>query len=83
MSNIVRERYEWMVCLRTADFGCNFVVDLLLERGEDLAMCKIEFPVILQFKVVKLETGIYSLTKSLSIDRDFKIINKIGEGSFA
>lgn len=83
MSDVQRERLRGIIWLRTADFRGSFVVDLVLERDGEFGGWKIEYPVILQFRVVKLEDSIYSLTKSLSLDKHFRILNKIGEGSFA
>lgn len=42
------------VYIRVADLKPNLVIDLLLENDEDLNQYKIEYPLILQFKVAKI-----------------------------
>lgn len=55
------------VYIRVADLKPNLVIDILLENDEDLNQYKIEYPLILQFKVAKIEKVISNLTISLSI----------------
>ncbi len=63
---------------RVADLKPNLVIDLLLENDEDLNQYKIEYPLILQFKVAKIEKVISNLTVSLSVENNFKVLSKIG-----
>ena len=46
-------------------------------------MWKVEFPVVLEVRRVPMEEVIWSMTRGLDLERFFRVIGKIGEGSFA
>lgn len=83
MSKRDKEVFALEIYLRTAQGKENYIIDLILERDEDLLQYKTEYPLILQLKVSKYEENINSLTKLLTVEKYFGIIGKLGEGSYA
>lgn len=57
--------------LRTTDNKQNLVLDILLEKDEDLVKYNFNFPIFLQIKTATFENTINSLTTRFNIRANF------------